>query len=205
MIKDSAGCTSLAGIATVNVQPTTPTAPQVSIAHPSGCTASTGTITVISAAGFYSFDDGITWLTSASANLSPGTYHVKIKLTVNGCPSPATTATVDVPPNAPALPLFAIAQPSSCVNPLGTITISSTENQYSFDNGVSYSSNATSGLLSPGIYLLKVKNSAGCESATVLATINVPADTPKKPTATVQQIDCTNPSAKITINENAAQ
>ena len=205
MIKDSAGCTSLAGIATVDVQPITPGAPQISITQPSGCTASSGNVAVISAAAFYSFDDGASWVTSASSNLSPGTYKIRIKLSTNGCFSPATVATVDVPPNAPLLPVFAVTQPSSCVNPFGNITITSTEYQYSFDNGLSYSFNSTSGQLAPGTYQLKVKNSAGCESGSVSVTINVPADTPKIPTATVQQIDCSHQSAKIIINESASQ
>ncbi|MBF8455641.1 T9SS type B sorting domain-containing protein [Kaistella sp. G5-32] len=205
MIKDIAGCTSLAGIATVDVQPITPGAPQISVTQPSGCTASSGNVAVISAAAFYSFDDGATWITSASSNLSPGTYNIRIKLSVNGCSSPATIATVDVPPNAPLLPVVAVIQPASCVNPFGSITITSTEYQYSFDNGLTYSFNSTSGQLAPGIYQLKVKNSAGCESGSVSVTINVPTNTPQIPTATVQQIDCSHQSAKIAINESASQ
>ncbi|OWK74554.1 hypothetical protein CBW16_03865 [Flavobacteriaceae bacterium JJC] len=205
MIKDAAGCISLAGIATVNPQPLTPSAPQISVSAPSGCTASSGTVAVISAAAFYSYDDGATWVTNASANLSPGVYQIRIKLSATGCSSPATAATVVPPPNAPALPLFAVAQPLSCTNPYGTITITSTEYQYSFDNGATYSSNAVSSLLSPGIYTLKVRNSAGCESGAVAVTINIPADTPLQPTAAVEQIDCAHPSAKITVNESASQ
>ena len=205
MIKDSAGCTSLAGIATVDVQPTTPNAPQIAVTQPSGCTASWGTVSVISAASSYSFDDGLTWIATASSNLSPGTYNIRIKLSPNGCASPATVATVNAPPNAPALPLFMVNQPLSCVNPFGSISITSTEYEYSFNNGSTYSTTANSGQLSAGTYQIKVRNSAGCESAPVAVTINTPADTPVKPTATLQQIDCTHSSAQITINENAAQ
>ena len=205
MIKDSFGCFSLAAIATIIPQPITPAAPQISVTQSLGCTNSFGTISVNSAAAYYSFDDGVTWVTNASSNLSPGTYHIKIKLTATGCSSPATIATIDPPANAPSLPLFSVAQPSSCVNPFGTITITSTENQYSFDGGITYSSSSTSGLLSPGTYLLKVKNGAGCESGGVSVTITVPTDTPKKPTANVVQIDCNNHFGQITINENASQ
>lgn len=205
MIKDAAGCTSVAGTATVDVQPITPNAPQISVTQPSGCTAAWGNVAVISAAGFYSFDDGITWITSASANLSPGTYQIKIKLSANGCSSAATVATVNAPPNAPSLPLFSVIQPVSCVNPFGSISITSTEYEYSFDNGVTYSSSATSGQLAPGNYQLKVRNSTGCESGVVTVTINIPANTPKIPTANVQQIDCTHQSAQIIVNENASQ
>lgn len=205
MIKDNAGCTSYAGIATVNAQPITPNAPQIAVSQPTGCAAAWGTVSVISAAGLYSFDDGSTWVTTASANLSPGTYQIRIKLDANGCSSAATTATVDAPPNAPTLPLFAVTHPTSCVSPFGNITITSTEHLYSFDNGATYSSSSNSGQLAPGTYQLKVKNSAGCESGVVSVKINTPADTPAMPTATVQQIDCSNSSAQIIINESASQ
>ena len=205
MIKDAAGCISLAGIATVNTQPLTPAAPQIAVTAPSGCAAANGTVSVISAAAFYSFDDGVTWVAQASATLAPGVYRVRIKLSATGCISPATVATVAPPPNAPSLPLFSIVQAVSCTHPFGTVTITSTENQYSFDNGVTYSNNPVSGPLEPGIYSLKVKNSAGCESGAVTVTVNVPSDTPKLPTATVQQIDCAHSSATIVINESAAQ
>lgn len=205
MIKDSFGCFSLAGIATVIQQPITPAAPQISVTQSSGCTNSIGTVAIISAAAFYSFDDGVTWVTTSSSNLNPGSYKIRIKLTATGCSSPSTIATIDPPLNAPLLPLFVVAQPNSCVNPFGIITITSTENQYSFDGGVSYSSSATSSSLSPGTYLLKVKNSAGCESGAVSVTINSPIDTPKKPTANVTQIDCASPFGQIIINETASQ
>lgn len=205
LIKDAAGCTSLAGVATVNPQPLTPAAPQISIAQPSGCTASSGNVAIISAAAFYSYDDGTTWVNNASTNLAPGIYKIRIKLSATGCPSPATIATVDSAPNAPALPVIVATQPLSCVNPFGIILITSTEHEYSFDNGVTYSSNANSGLLSPGIYHIKVRNIAGCESGTVTVTMNVPTDTPVKPTANIQQIDCNHQSATIVINETAYQ
>lgn len=204
MIKDAAGCISVAGTATVMPQPITPAAPQISVTPPSGCTASTGTVAVISAAALYSYDDGATWVTNATANLAPGLYLIRIKLSASGCASPATAATIAVPPNAPVLPLYSAVQPISCVYPFGTVTITSTEYEYSFDNGVTYSPNAVSGPLSPGNHLIKVRNSAGCESGTVSVTITVPADTPVAPTATVEQIDCAHPFGKIVIAQSAA-
>ncbi|SFH87993.1 T9SS type B sorting domain-containing protein [Halpernia frigidisoli] len=205
MVKDAAGCISLAGTANVDQQPSTPAPPQISVSNPATCTSSTGNIAVISAAAFYSYDDGVTWISSPSATLSPGTYMVRIKLSANGCPSSATSATVDVPPNAPAMPTYNVVQPTSCVSPFGNISVSSVQDKYSFDNGVTYTSSSTSGPLLPGMYLIKVKNAAGCESGVVSATIIQPLDTPLKPTFQVQQIDCTHSSAKITINEMATE
>src|SRR5690606_25623226 len=65
MIKDAAGCFSNVAVATVQPQPSTPAAPQISVTAPSGCAAVTGTVAVISAAALYSFDDGATWTSQA--------------------------------------------------------------------------------------------------------------------------------------------
>ncbi len=205
MIKDAAGCFSLAETVTILPQPVTPAAPQLSVSAPAGCSAVTGSVAVISAASLYSYDDGLTWVTNSSADLAPGMYNVRIKLSATGCPSPATTASVDAAPNAPALPLFTVAQPSTCVNPFGIISITSTEHQYSFDNGITYTSNPVSAPLSAGTHFIKVRNSTGCESGAVAVMINVPTDTPVKPTATLRQIDCTNAFGEITVNELASQ
>lgn len=204
MIKDAAGCISLATMVTVNTQPTTPSLPQVSIVQPLGCTASTGNISVISPAAFYSFDDGITWVSNSNATLPPGTYLVRQKLSSTGCPSQALSVTINTPPNAPILPVYSVNQPASCVNPFGDITITTTEAAYSFDNGMTYSANANSGQLSPGNYYLKTKNSAGCESSSVLVVINKPVDTPVKPIVQVQQLDCHHPAGEISVNAGFA-
>ena len=205
MIKDAAGCISLAAMVTVNIKPITPDLPQVAITQPLGCTASTGKISVISPAGFYSFDDGVTWGTSSNATLAPGTYLVKQKLTTNGCPSLALSVTIDSPPDAPVLPVYSINQPASCINPFGDITISTASAFYSFDNGVTYSPNSNSGQLAPGNYHLKTKNSAGYESGAVLVTVKKPIDTPVMPVVNVQQLDCHHPSGEILINTSAVQ
>ena len=205
MVKDAAGCISLAAMVTINIQPATPVLPQVSISQPLGCTASTGNISVISPAAFYSFDDGATWGASSNATLPPGTYLVRQKLSNTGCPSPALSVTINTPPNAPVLPVFNVNQPASCANPFGDITISTVEAFYSFDNGVTYSNNSNSGQLAPGSYQLKTKNAAGCESAVVTVVINKPSDTPVMPVVQVQQLDCHNPSGEIVISTTAVQ
>jgi gliding motility-associated-like protein len=205
MIKDAAGCISLAAMVTINTKPITPDLPQVAITQPLGCTASTGNISVISPAGFYSFDDGATWSTTSNATLAPGTYLVRQKLTTNGCPSMALSVTIDTPPNAPVLPIYSVNQPASCVNPFGDITISTPSAFYSFDNGLTYSSNSNSGQLAPGIYQLKTKNSAGCESVAVSVVVKKPIDTPVMPLVQVQQLDCHHPSGEIIINTSAVQ
>ena len=205
MIKDAAGCISLAAMVTVNIKPITPLQPQVSVTQPLGCTATTGHISVISPAAYYSFDDGVTWVTVSNAMLSPGTYLVRQKLSSSGCPSPALSVVINTPPNAPVLPVYVVNQPASCANPFGDITISTPAAFYSFDDGVTYSLNANSGQLAPGNYKLKTKNAAGCESAAVLVVVKKPIDTPVIALFQVQQPDCHHASGEILITTSAVQ
>lgn len=205
MVKDAAGCTSLAAMVTINIQPATPTIPQVSITQPLGCTASNGNISVISPAAFYSFDDGVTWGASSSATLAPGTYLVRQKLSATGCPSPPLSVIIDTPPNAPVVPVYNVNQPASCTNPFGEINISTVAAFYSFDNGMTYSNDSNSGQLAPGNYQLKTKNSAGCESVAVLVVIKKPIDTPLMPVVQIQQLDCHHSSGEILINTFGVQ
>lgn len=205
MVRDAAGCTSLAAMVTINTQPATPDLPQVSVTQPVGCTATNGNISVISPAAFYSFDDGATWGASSNATLAPGTYSVKQKLSSTGCPSPALSVIINTPPGAPVLPVYNINQPASCINPFGDITISTAAAFYSFDNGMTYSQNSNSGQLAPGSYNLKTKNAAGCESVAVPVVIRKPADTPVMPLVNIQQLDCHHSSGEILVNTSAVQ
>lgn len=203
IITSNSGCISLSTPVTITPVPIIPSAPQVNITSPLDCTSSKGTATISTIANLYSFDDGTTWQTNNTANLLPGNHLIRVKYT-NGCPSIAYNATINPPPNAPSIPTVAISQPGSCSNPFGTISITSTAYQYSFDNGASYSSNAILGNLSVGTYYIRVKNNTGCESSSLSVKINAPTDYPKNPTYTVIQPDCNNVKGTITILDNAA-
>lgn len=204
MIKYNTGCTSLSAPVTVDAAPTIPDAPQVVVTDPTGCNSAKGSITVSTVANLYSFNDGVTWNTSNTASLSPGDYFIRIKYT-NGCASVAYKATINTPPNAPSVPTFVVSQPTSCSNPFGSISITSAASQYSFDNGANYSANPDSGNLIPGTYLVRVKNSSGCESASSQVIINAPTDYPANPLFTTIQPDCNNPKGTITISSAATQ
>ncbi|WP_396193532.1 T9SS type B sorting domain-containing protein, partial [Flavobacterium sp.] len=65
---------------------------------------------------------------------------------------------------------FTIVQPD-CTTSTGTITITTLANQYSFDNGLTWSTNPTSLPLNPGNYLLKIKDNTGCESNSSVAVV----------------------------------
>lgn len=204
VIKNSSGCISLPASVTIQAVPAIPEAPQVVVTNPSGCNSATGSITVSTVANFYSFDDGLTWNTSNTASLSPGDYFIRIKYT-DGCPSISYKATINAAPDAPAIPTLNINQPITCSNPFGSILITSTADQYSFDNGKNYSANPDSGNLTAGTYMIRVKNTSGCESAPLPAIINPPTDYPSTPAFTTTQPDCNNPKGFITITDTASE
>lgn len=204
IIKYNSGCISLAAPVTIQAAPVIPEAPQVVVTDPTGCNSATGSIMVSTVANLYSFDDGITWNTNNTSSLSPGNYSVRIKYT-NGCPSAAYKATIKTAPNAPSIPTLNVTQPITCSNPFGSILITNTAYQYSFDNGKNYSANPNSGNLIPGIYMVRVKNSSGCESASISTTINPPTDYPSSPTFTTTQPDCNNLKGSITITNTASE
>ncbi|SNR34383.1 T9SS type B sorting domain-containing protein [Flavobacterium sp. ov086] len=204
MIKYNSGCISLAAPVTIEAAPVIPDAPQVVVNDPTGCDSTTGSIMVSTVANLYSFDDGLTWNTSNTASLSPGSYFIRIKYT-NGCASIAYKATINVAPNAPVTPTLNVTQPTTCSNPFGSILITSTTDQYSFDNGKNYSANPNSGNLIAGTYMVRVKNSSGCESAPLSTTINPPTDYPSNPVFTTIQPDCNNLKGAITITDAASQ
>jgi hypothetical protein len=204
MIKYNSGCISLATPVTIQAAPVIPEAPQVVVTDPIGCNLPTGSIVVSTVANLYSFDDGLTWNASNSASLSPGSYFIRIKYT-NGCESIAYKATINAAPDAPATPALNVTQPITCSNPFGSILITSTADQYSFDNGKNYSANPNSENLIAGTYMVRVKNSSGCESAPLSTTINPPTDYPSNPVFTTIQPDCNNLKGTITITDAASE
>ncbi|KIA85517.1 T9SS type B sorting domain-containing protein [Flavobacterium sp. AED] len=205
-IKNAAGCISEPTCTTTIQQIPVPNAPLISVSQPISCSAKTGTITVTTLKAEYSFDDGVTWSTNPTSKpLLPGTYFIRTREFSSSCVSYATTTVINAPPNAPASPSLNVVQPISCVNPFGTIDITSTAFQYSFDNGITYSSNSNSGPLAAGTYQIKVKNSSNCESNAVTVKINAPTDYPNAPATNILQPDCSNPKGIITVTSVAAK
>jgi gliding motility-associated-like protein len=121
----------------------------------------TGSITINSSiASEYSFDDGVTWTTNPSvSNLPPGDYFIKIK-DAAGCQSASQWVTIERILMNP--PIYTVIQPSCDAS--GTITITTTADLYSFDDGETWTSNPVASNLLPGYYFIKIKNANGCES-----------------------------------------
>lgn len=168
------------------------------------CDVPTGTINItVSANTTYSIDGTNYQVSGIFSGLAGGDYNVTAKLNT-GCASNPVTAHINSVATSNATPAFSVIQPVICTNPYGTITITSLDYEYSFDNGVSWSaSNSKSGLVA-GDYLVKTRNSSNCETTAVSVTIEVPPGYPPTPTVSVTQPDCLIATGTITVSDNAA-
>ena len=158
IITDADGCVSNASVtilpSTVAVSPT------IDVIQPT-CFVSTGTITITSPAAEYSYDNGVTWTTNNQmTNLSIGTYPIKIK-TINNCYSYSTP--ISIVSFLSEYPLYNSVDPTSC-NDFGSITITTVASQYSFDDGVTWTTNNTATNLPIGTYKIRTKDTFGCIS-----------------------------------------
>ena len=189
-IKNTLGCTS--NYTYVYLYDFQNTYPQYSIEQP--VCGKDGSITITTEADSYSFDNGLTWTSNNFKILPFGTYQIKIKNSA-GCISSSTYVSLYQP--YLSQPVIDIKQPTCGVN--GRITINSLSDFYSFDNGVTWTTN-NSKSLPPGNYQIIIKNSIGCTSyASYVYLYNPNIDSP---TYTVVQPTCTT-SASITINTTA--
>jgi len=172
--KNASGCVSTVTSATINAQPSTPSAPSVSITQPT-CTVSTGTITVNSpsGAGITYSKDGINYQASnVFNNVASGSYPITAKGT-NGCVSAVTIAVVNAQPALSAAPTVTVTQPT-CSVATGTITITSplaVGTTYSID-GVNYQASTTFNSVAPGTYSVTSKSGAGCVSSAISVVVN---------------------------------
>lgn len=157
-VVDSNGCSSLASVTILANQPAPQ--PTILVTQPT-CSTATGIISVTSPAAQYSFDDGATWgTTSTISNLSIGSYQVKI-ITATGCTSFSTT--INIVPFQSSFPSLTHTDPTFCGD-VGTITITSVADFYSFDDGATWTTNNTAINLPSGTYNVRTKDSFGCIS-----------------------------------------
>lgn len=174
--------------------------PEVSAIQPT-CVIPTGTITVVTPAAQYSFDNGVTWQASPTkTGVALGTHYVKIK-TANGCVSSVKGVTISEPVLLWASDVTT-EQPEDCTD-TGKITVNATTAiEYSFDNGLTWTNANVADNLDPGEYAVKVKDALGCESGKVSVFINrIYLDTPD---ITIVQPGCTT-NGTITITTAAAE
>ncbi|WP_339834397.1 T9SS type B sorting domain-containing protein [uncultured Flavobacterium sp.] len=155
---DTDGCAASGSVTIIPSQ--VAVSPTLEITQPT-CFIGTGTIEITSPAAEYSFDGGVTWTTNnSSSNLNTGTYLVQIR-TINNCYSYNTT--VNILPFLSDYPFYSSTQPTNC-NSLGSITITTAASEYSFDNGLTWSTNNTATNLPIGTYQIRTKDANGCIS-----------------------------------------
>ncbi len=158
VVTDENGCTANGSVTILNnliaVQPT------IIVTQPT-CFVSTGTIAITSPASQYSYDNGATWVTNSFIDhLAVGNYTVKIR-TAAGCTSYSTT--INIIPFLSSFPDCDIVNPTFCGG-FGSITVLTTATMYSFDDGVTWTTNNTATNLPSGTYLVRVKDTFGCIS-----------------------------------------
>lgn len=194
-ITDAEGCSSTASVTIIpsNVA----VSPTIEVTQPT-CFVHTGSISITSPAAEYSYDNGITWTTSSQMNnLAVGSYSVKIK-TANDCYSYATR--IDIVPFMTSYPYYTSVNPSSC-GAFGSITITTAAKFYSFDDGVTWTTNNTATGLPVGTYLIRTKDEFGCISN--FNSVVFYSETLPSPAYTTTQPYCTN-LGSITITTPAS-
>ena len=201
----SGACTLISNAAQLSVSPQ-PAIATVTTVQPT-CTVPTGSITVTNpiAAGLTYSLDGTTFQAGTTfGNLTPGTYTVTVKNTT-GCTSATPAIIINPVPGAPAVATVTTVQPT-CTVSTGSITITSpiaADLTYSID-GTTFQAGTAFGNLAPGNYIITVKNTAGCTSATSAITINPIPLTPAVAAVTTVQPTCTIATGSITITNPIA-
>jgi len=128
-----------------------------------------------------------------------GTYTVAVT-DIYGCQA---VGTVTIPSSmVAAQPDIVVAHPT-CFTTMGTITVTSPASQYSFDNGATWSSNATSPSLPVGFYTVIIRTVMGCESWPVAVSIDTYLST--RPDYTDVDPDFCGDTGSITITDVATE
>jgi alpha-tubulin suppressor-like RCC1 family protein len=126
-----------------------------------------------------------------STAVPAGTYYASFYDTALKCFSTATTAVVVTINANPTAPTATVSQPT-CAVATGTITVTAPTSgvTYSFDNGTTFQSTATSSALASGTYQVKVKdNTSNCVSTATATTINA-----QPASVTITNVSKGNPS-----------
>ncbi|PBJ14524.1 T9SS type B sorting domain-containing protein [Flavobacterium sp. ACN6] len=166
-----------------------------------------GSINFTTSASEYSIDNGNNWVSDPIiSNVKEGSYYLKIKNSY-GCESNSKYIFLSDLNPAAEKPNITVQQPSSCTSSVGFITVLTNAYQYSFDDGVTWSTNPQARKTTPGDYLVRIRNSAtGCPSPSTKATVNPPLDAIKVPTYNISQpVSCTNPFGTIKITTLASK
>ena len=188
-VRTAAGCTSFD--TTISLIPFLSNHPDFSAVHPTFC-GDVGSITITTVAPFYSFDDGVTWVTdNTKSGLPSGIYLIRIK-DAFGCISNANSAEL----NGQFLdrPLYIKDNPYCGI--AGSIIVTTPAAAYSFDGGTTWQASNTMANLVAGSYLVKIRDSRGCTSPNAYVYLTDLEDT--YPDYTIDNAGC-GKYASITI------
>jgi gliding motility-associated-like protein len=156
-IRTTSGCESYS--TKISLVPFLSSFPNYIKTNPKFC-GDVGSITITTPATSYSFDDGLTWVTTNTLdNLPSGSYSIRTK-NAFGCISNFNNVELDS--EFLPSPQFTISNPY-CSN-LGSITITTPASSYSFDGGTTWQTSNTMSNLAAGSYVIKIKNEIGCTS-----------------------------------------
>jgi len=199
-VKNELGCRSY-GIGMYMYEELLPM-PDVVLVQPS-CGVG-GSVTVVTVADEYSFDGGYTWTTNpVISDLTDYQFYEIRTRNAQGCLSNSNYQGIYPDSNIPQAPYADVIQPSSCTAPTGTITINSWANMYSFDDGVTWTTNNVASNLAAGEYKIKVKGLSECGSPATIIVINALLTAPTPPSIVITDPDCTNASGTVTVNDPA--
>jgi len=202
-VTNDLGCASLpTSNVVINDVPGAPAAPSIIVTQPS-CTVATGSTSITSpTVGLtFSLDGGIYqgYPVSGFTGLSVGN-HSLIAKSISGCLSPFTSFIINAQPTAPPAPTVIILQPS-CTIPTGIISITSStlNNTYSFNNSVFADYPVGGFTAAPGTYSISAQNSNGCAPSITNNIIVNPQ--PPSPTATLSAtaITCSGGTSILTV------
>jgi len=195
-VTDNNGCSSI-GSVTIFASQIAPQ-PTIQVTQPN-CITITGSISITSPAALYSFDNGVTWGTSPTAeNLPLGNYQILI-ISDEGCISYATS--INIVPFQSSFPNFSQLNPTFCGG-TGSITITTVAAFYSFDDGITWTTNNIATNLPFGTYHIKTKDTTGCMSN--YNSVTIFGDFLDLPLFTKNNPYCGN-LGSITINTPAAE
>ena len=168
-VRNITGNCEVTGAATTIDAPTPTNVTNVVSTDPTDCGQSDGQIEITATGGTleYSIDGGLNWqLSSVFPNLPAGTYNVAVRNVDGTCFSfwmnnPVILST----PTSPQITNVASTDPTDCNVADGTITVSATGGQgsyeYSKDGGLTWQASNTFTGLAGGSYDIQVKNANG--------------------------------------------
>jgi len=185
-VTNDAGCTSIVSStsATINAQPTTPTAPITGTVTQPTCLVPTGTVelnglpagswTVTATPGGATLNGSTT--SATFTGLAPGTNYTFTVTNNDGCTSSASSSVaINTVPGAPTAPTAGTITQPTCAVPTGTIVVDSplgSQYTYSID-GTTFQAGTTFSGLAPGSYTITVlDNTSGCSSVSA-STITI--------------------------------